>query len=120
MEGTHDPDPLIAWMDDLIQRIEAHASYGPAMRKAAEDRLTLVLNYHTHGPGHGYCLSILSRPHPGLQVLGQPSVLKELVHVRGFGRTAEEGEPLLQLLSARLQSHYRLEKAPEILIGRRS
>lgn len=116
MEEAHDHENLIAWLDRLIQKIEAHTTYGPAMRKAVEDKRLLVLNYHTHGPGHGYCLSIMSRPHAGLQLLGQAPAMKELVHVRGFARTAEEGEPLLKLLSERLVEYYHLEKLPEILI----
>lgn len=105
--------------DELIDRIEAHEKYGPAVREAATSGAALILNYHTHGGPAGYCVSICRRKPAGLPVLGQPEPLEELAHIRGVGRTEQECVPLMTLFGERLQARYGLQAPPAIYLNGR-
>ncbi len=108
-QGNH-----FAMFEGLIQQIEAHASYGPAMKQAASQQACLILNYHTHGPGTGYCVSICSQQSGLLPVLGQSLPVEELVHVKGIGKTEDQCLSLMAPLSNALVAHYGLEHSPTI------
>ena len=102
--------------EELIQKIEAHASYGPAMKEAVARQAPLVLNYHTHGPGTGYCVSICTRDSSVLPVMGQAVPLDELVHVKGIGQSEDQCEPLMSALGQELEAHYVLGGLPVIYL----
>ena len=112
------PVPRIAPMfQPLIDKILEHPSYGPAMASAVEERSTLVLNYHTHGPESGYCVSICKKTPPLLNLANEGSDLRELVHIRGFGQSEEQCLPLSGGFGRALQQHYELPHAPEIYLN---
>ncbi|KAA3611785.1 MAG: hypothetical protein DWQ01_06790 [Planctomycetota bacterium] len=105
-------------MEDIIQKIEGHARYGPALRQALESGGTLVLNYHSHGPvgPEGYCVSICERRQGDSprQLMGLEVGLEELVHIRGFGRSQDDCLPQCAALGDLLARHYQLDQPPEI------
>jgi hypothetical protein len=100
------------YFDDLFSKLAGHPGYSENLRRAAAEQRQLVLNFHTHGPGHGYCVSIGALS-PGMAVLGEDFAVEELAHIRGMAREREEGEPLLRLLADELVARYGLEKRPE-------
>jgi len=102
---------LASYFDEAIRRISAHPTYAGQMQAAAQAQEQLVLNYHTHGPGHGYCASICV-DEPGIGELKLGGGLRELVHLRGVGRTEEECELLMAAFASALVRHYRLERRP--------
>ncbi|HLG42639.1 MAG TPA: hypothetical protein VI643_04680 [Planctomycetota bacterium] len=103
--------------EGIISQIEAHERYGRAVSEASVAQSPLILNYHTHGGLTGYCVSICRRKPGGLPVLGQPEELEELAHIRGVGKTAEEGIPLMSVFARELQAHYKLETPPRIQLN---
>jgi len=105
--------------DGIISQIEAHEKYGPAVREAAGAQSALILNYHTHGGPSGYCVSICRRKPGGLPVFGQAEEVEELAHIRGVGRTAQEGLPLMDAFARELQEHYKLQASPQIRLDGR-
>ena len=107
----------LSMFEELIQKIGAHDNYGPAMESAASRKASLVLNYHTHGPGSGYCVSICSKEKSFLPVLGQAAPLEELVHAKGIGQTEDQCLPLMAPLAQELSVHYGLESPPEIYLN---
>jgi hypothetical protein len=103
--------------EQLIELIEQHQNYGPAVRDAASRKARLVLNYHTHGPGTGFCVSICMQQTAVLPVFGQALPMEELAHIRGIGKTEEQCLPLMQPLAEQLSNYYGLEVAPEIYLN---
>ena len=101
----------------MIELIEAHATYGPAMKEAAAAGVQLILDYHTHGPGTGYCVSIAKKK--GLPMLGQPQMLQELVHIRGVGQEPTQCQPLMSALGQELIAHYQLKQTPLIYLNKK-
>jgi len=117
------PDPrLFAYFDLVLQKIDEHPVYAQAVRQAAEGGRQLVLNYHTHGPGQGYCASVCARneevPDLGgvLQLGGE---LEELAHIRGIGREEAECRPMMEVFGALLRERYRLDHPPTIWLDGR-
>jgi hypothetical protein len=117
------PDPrLYAYFDLVLDRIAEHPAYGEAVRQAAEAGRRLVLNYHTHGPGQGYCASVCARNEevpdlgPLLQLGGE---LEELAHIRGIGQEESECRPMMEVFGALLCDRYRLEQRPAIWLDGR-
>jgi hypothetical protein len=104
--------------DALIEKIRAHPTYGPAVADVAARKASLILNYHTHGPGHGYCVSLAELT--GLPVFGQPPQLKELAHIRGVAREESQCLPLMNLFAQRLQRAYQMETLPSIALNGRA
>ena len=105
--------------EKLIELIDNHARYGPAMARAVEAKDSLVLNYHTHGPDQDYCVSIAAKQFDPIQFFEnkKTSSLEELVHVRGFGKTEEQCVPMCTSLGHELVQHYGLEETPEIYLN---
>lgn len=116
MDETPEIAQLRRFMDDLIQKIEAHDKYGPAVQAAARTNKPIILDYHTHGPGQDYCLSIKTKK-GGLPVLGQPPQLEELAHIRGLGKTIDEGVPIMGILGEQMRSHYGMQNLPLIYVN---
>jgi hypothetical protein len=111
----HEPNEtaaaLASYFDEAIRRIREHPTYAGQMQAAAQAQEQLVLNYHTHGPGHGYCASICV-DEPGIGALRLGGGLRELVHLRGVGREKEDCEPLMDAFASALVRHYRLDRRP--------
>ena|SRR5690349_19303624 len=102
---------LRSFFDHAIDKIRAHASYGPKLERAAKDQRELILNFHTHGPGQGYCASICTLD-GGVPLIGLPGELVELAHLRGVARTLEECDPFMDAFAERLIERYGLEHRP--------
>ena len=103
--------------EKLIELIEGHASYGPAMRQAALGQEQIILDYHTHGRGTGYCVSIAKRKRTPLRILGQAEPLVELVHIKGVGETEAQCDLLMGALGGELVQHYQLQGPPLIYLN---
>ena len=104
--------------ESLIQKIEEHPTYRPAMAGAVTARLPLVLNYHTHSAEDDYCVSICSKMDNPIKLLDSgEGNLEELVHIRAFGKTEAECLPLTTSLGRALHEHYGLEDLPEIYLN---
>ncbi len=104
--------------ESLIQKVEDHPKYGPAMAKAAAGKVPLVLDYHTHTTASDYCVSICSKAPSPVQILNLgPGELEELVHVGGFGKTEAECVPLATALGKALFAHYDLAELPEVYLN---
>jgi len=102
----------------LIEMIESHATYGPALQRAVENRLSLVLDYHTHTGADSYCVSIcmkMGEPVPFFEDAG--SHLEELVHVREFGQEEKDCLRLIGQLGLELRDHYQLFEPPELYLN---
>jgi hypothetical protein len=119
--AAHDPQ-LLAFFDMVLEKIAEHPSYGQAVSAAAQGGRPLALNYHTHGPGQGYCASVcaLDGETPdfgGLLRLG--GELEELAHIRGIGQSEAECGQRMSVFAARLRDRYRLGREPEIYLNGR-
>lgn len=103
--------------EQLMQLLDRHDRYGPAVREAASRQSTFVLNYHTHGPGQDYCVSICEQVRTALPVFGQALPLTELAHIRGIGKSEEHCWPLMTALGEELRRHYDLDADPRIYLN---
>src|SRR5258707_6611687 len=101
----------------MIELIERHATYGPAMKEAAEAQERLVLDYHTHGRGTGYCVSIAKVKRNPLRILGQAEPRVELVHIKGVGESEAQGQELMGALGKELVEHYHLQNALTVYLN---
>ena len=117
------PDPrLVATFGLVLEKLSEHPTYSGALSKAAGAGRQLVLNYHTHGPGQGYCTSICApnQEVPDLGgVLQLGGELDELAHIRGIGREEAECRPMMSVLGALLLERYQLDRAPAIWLNGR-
>lgn len=115
--GAPLPPERVRMLDLVLERIAAHPSYSRNLEEAVARGEELVLDYHTHGPGHGYCVSIaaLAPKLAGLE-LGQS---RELAHVRGVGREAEECRPLMGVFASMVRRRYGLASEPAIALDGR-
>jgi hypothetical protein len=107
---------LARYFDAAISKIGEHPTYSVNMQAASQSQQPLILNYHTHGPGQGYCASICVREAlvPGLDV---GSDLRELVHLRGIGREEDECDVLMAAFAERLVEHYALDHEPVVWLN---
>ena len=103
--------------EQMIELIEGHASYGPAMKDAVRAKEPLVLDYHTHGRGTGYCVSIAKKKHTPLRILGQAEPLVELVHIKGVGEVEGQCDELMGALGRELTLHYQLQAPPLVYLN---
>jgi len=109
-------DPaLLQYFDYVCDKIAAHPSYGPKLEDAVRAGRQLLLNYHTHGPEQGYCVSVCIR-NEGLAQLGIESPLEELAHIRGIGKTREDCAPRMEAFAARLAARLKLAKEPLVFL----
>ncbi len=102
---------LLSFFEMAIDKIREHPSYGPKVAQAAEEQRELVLNYHTHGKGQGYCASICV-VEGGVPLIGLPGELVELAHLRGIARELEDCDPYMDAFAERLVERYRLTQRP--------
>ena len=109
-----DPE-LLQYFDHVCDRIAAHPSYSVKVENAARAGEQLILNYHTHGPGQDYCVSVCIRTE-SLAKLGLPAPQEELAHIRGIGKTSEECGPRMEAFAARLAERYGLKRMPFVFL----
>lgn len=107
---------LLQYFDYVCDKIAEHPSYSIKVENAARAGDELVLNYHTHGTGQDYCVSVCVR-NQALAKLGLPAPLEELAHIRGIGKSSEECGPLMEAFAARLVERYRLKTPPVVFMG---
>jgi hypothetical protein len=110
------PPELVRYFDVMIEKIEAHPNYSVNLRNAARSGASFILNYHTHGSGHGYCVSICTRVE-SMAALGLDVPLEELCHIRGIAEAEEDCELLMSVLGKRLREHYELANEPRIFLN---
>jgi hypothetical protein len=106
---------LLQYFDVVCDKIAQHPKYGPNLETAARAGRQLVLNYHTHGPDQGYCVSVCVRSE-ALAQRGIEAPLEELAHIRGIGKTREECSPRMEAFAARLVARHRLEREPVVFL----
>ncbi len=102
---------LLTFFDFAIDKIREHTSYGPKLERAAAEQRELVLNFHTHGPGQGYCASICL-VEGGVPLIGLPGELVELAHLRGIARELSDCDPFMNAFADRLVERYKLTQRP--------
>ena len=109
-------DPgLLQYFDVVCDKIAEHPKYGPNLDAAVRAGRQLVLNYHTHGPDQGYCVSVCVRSE-ALAQLGLAAPLEELAHIRGIGKSREECAPRMEAFAARLVARHSLAQAPLVFL----
>ena len=109
-----DPE-LLQYFDLVCDKIAAHPSYSVKVEEAARGGEQLNLNYHTHGPGEPYCVSVSIR-NETLAQLGLPAPQEELAHIRGIGASREECGPRMSAFAARLVDRYGLKRKPVVFL----
>ncbi len=109
-----DPE-LLQYFDLVCDKIAAHPSYSVKVAEAARASVQLILNYHTHGPGQGYCASVCIR-NELLAERALPAPLEELAHIRGIGMTGDECGPRMEAFAARLAARYELTRMPVVFL----
>ena len=116
VDSVHAMDPaLLEYFDHVCDKIAAHPSYSTKLDDAARAQAQLLLNYHTHGPEQGYCVSVCVRDE-SLVPLGLPASQDELAHIRDIGKSREECGPLMEAFAARLADRYGLKRLPVIFL----
>jgi len=109
-----DPE-LLQYFDLVCDRIAAHPSYSVKVGKAARAGEQFILNYHTHGPGQDYCVSVCVR-NESMAQFGLPAPQEELAHIRGIGKTSEDCGPRMEAFAARLVERYGLRRTPVVFL----
>ncbi|MBK7642333.1 MAG: hypothetical protein IPJ19_04690 [Planctomycetes bacterium] len=110
--STEIPEQILAWFDRILDKLQEHPSYAQKIRDSHTRRERWILNYHSHGEGQPFCVSICTREEK-LAVFGLPAPLEELAHIRAIGKNAEDCVPLCHAFGARLLARY--PGAPEPL-----
>jgi hypothetical protein len=114
------PDPrLIRFFDLVLQKIAEHPSYAGNLDAAVRAGEPLVLDYHTHGPEHGYCVSLCAAEAPVWPIGADeapPTNLRELAHIRGIAREASECGPMMRAFSSLLEARFPLSSPPEVYL----
>ena len=105
--------------EGMIQLIEGHVTYGPAMKDAARDQAQLILDYHTHGGPTGYCVAITKKRDGLLMTPADGGRQGELVHIKGVGKEESDCMPLMSAFARKLTEHYKLEHLPLIHLNGR-
>jgi hypothetical protein len=105
------PSQVLDWMERILDKLGEHPTYGPAMKTSHARGDRWVLNYHSHGAGQPFCISICFREEK-LAVFGLPAPLEELAHIRAFGPDAEMCVPMSTAFGERLVARYPGAKEP--------
>lgn len=109
-----DPE-LLQYFDHVCDKIAAHPSYSVKVENAARAGEQFILNYHTHGPGQDYCVSVCVR-NESLAQFGLPAPQEELAHIRAIGKTSEDCGPRMEAFAARLADRYGLKRMPAVFL----
>lgn len=99
------PPHVLDWFERILDKLEEHATYGPAMKTSRARGDRWILNYHSHGAGQPFCVSICFREEK-LAVFGLPAPLEELAHIRSFGPDEEMCVPMSTAFGKRLVARY--------------
>ena len=103
---TEAPDPrLFPYADHVLDRLEAEREYGQALRAAVAAGARLLLDFHPHSDGSGWCAAIRSE-----------AVEDALVHLRGLVKSEAECAPMGRVLAGLMTRRYRLALPPRILL----
>ncbi|MBI5431308.1 MAG: hypothetical protein HZA52_00575 [Planctomycetes bacterium] len=105
-----------AFFERVLDKVDAHPRYGAAVRRAIEEGRALILNYHTHGPQHGWCVSICAAG-TGVPLLGLDAPLDELAHIRGIAREESHCDPLMAIFADRLIRRFALAAPPRVYLN---
>jgi hypothetical protein len=97
----------------VLERIEQHPRYKVLLDNAVAAQERLVLNYHTHGTGQPYCVSV-GVYDGAIAMLGLTGEYREIAHIRGVGRDESECQPLMSVFAALLQQRFELRAVPRI------
>ena len=107
-----------AFFERVLEKLAQHPRYAVAVQRAAERERPLILNYHTHGPAQGYCVSICTRDEK-LAVFGLEAPLEELAHIRGVAQREEQCDPLMGVFAARLRERFGVREEPLVFLNGR-
>ncbi|MBI4243424.1 MAG: hypothetical protein HY606_04975 [Planctomycetes bacterium] len=116
-DNSSEQEAIDVMFENIIEKIQTHPRYGPAIAENAQNKAPFVLNYHSHGPGQPYCVSIATYERKGLPIVGQKQVLKELAHIKGVGANESQCHFLMSKLGSKLQGFCKLDKLPEIYLN---
>jgi len=105
------PEQVFEWFERILDKLEQHPTYGPAMKTSRTRDERWVLNYHSHGEGQPFCISICTREEK-LAIFGLPAPLEELAHIRGVGQHADDCVPLATIFGKLLLERYPGAKEP--------
>ncbi len=106
------------FFDRVLDKIAGHARYASLVQRAVDAQRMIIFNYHTHGPGQGYCVSICTREDP-IAALDLDPPLDELAHVRGIAREEAECDALMRVLAARFKARYGIDREPAVFLNGR-
>jgi hypothetical protein len=107
---------IAQFFDRVIDKVEAHPRYATLVRRAIADGRELVLDYHSHGARHGWCVSICS-PGTGVPQLGIAPPLDELAHIRDIAREEAHCDPLMAIFAERLVARFALAAPPRVYLN---
>jgi len=107
------PPQVLDWMERILDKLAEHPTYGPAVKTSHARGDQWILNYHSHGAGQPFCVSLCWRAEK-LAIFGLPAPLEELAHIRSFGQTAEQCVPMSKAFGECLLERYPGAKEPLI------
>ncbi len=99
------PPQVIDWFERILDKLGEHPTYSKAVRESHARGDRWILNYHSHGAGQPFCVSICFREEK-LAVFGLVAPLEELAHIRGFGQSAEQCVPMSKAFGECLVARY--------------
>lgn len=107
---------IAAFFERVLDKLDAHPRYGEVVRRAVAEGRELLLNYHSHGAQHGWCVSICT-PGTGVPLIGLEAPLDELAHIRGIGREESHCDPLMSVFGERLVARFALAAPPRVFLN---
>ena len=99
------PDEVLYWFERILDKLQEHPTYSRAVHESHARGERWILNYHSHGEGQPFCVSICTRAEK-LAIFGLPAPLEELAHIRAFGQSAEQCELLSKAFGKCLLARY--------------
>ena len=109
------PDEVLYWFERILDKLQEHPTYSRAVKESHARGERWILNYHSHGEGQPFCVSICTRAEK-LAIFGLPAPLEELAHIRAFGQSAEQCEPLSKAFGKCLLARYPGAQEPLIFL----
>jgi hypothetical protein len=107
------PEQVLIWIERILDKLAEHPTYSKAVRESHARGERWVLNYHSHGEGQPFCISICTREEK-LAIFGLPAPLEELAHIRAVGQHADDCVPLSKVFGKLLVARYPGAKEPLI------
>jgi len=96
---------LFPYADHVLDRLEAESGPATALKEAAAARAALLIDFHPHGDGSGWCAAI--------RVEGREQAL---VHLRGIAKQRADCTVLGRVLAGLMAQRYRLATPPRIAL----